>query len=243
MIEFLLKHSTIKHQINALNSNKLTALDVVEQKRWERDYWELKGYLVEGGAKTSKDLLKRQPSTLRWKLSEHDSNWLEAKESSILVVAVLIATVTFDAVRNPPGGLWQDSKGKYIAGESILSSTCHLSYLIFSFSNQVAFFASSSTILFMLIKARIPAKHLVRMLTVLMWIGIVSMWIAFVSALHSIGTGAKETKNFQNVTFIIIYALAVVAPVGITWIMASFKSILSIVGRCRGHGEARNRIP
>ncbi|KAJ0091104.1 hypothetical protein Patl1_14550 [Pistacia atlantica] len=41
---------------------------------------------------------------------EKKDDWLKEMSNALMVVASLIATVTFQAGLNPPGGVWQDTK-------------------------------------------------------------------------------------------------------------------------------------
>ncbi|PIN18231.1 26S proteasome regulatory complex, subunit PSMD10 [Handroanthus impetiginosus] len=111
-------------EVNALNKNGLTALDLLKQSpRGLRDM-EIDYSLRKAGASSTKDL---QLITNDWrpdnvikqmkkKLSSQESSakkpksidWLGRKKSALMVVASLIATVAFQAGLTPPGGVWQD---------------------------------------------------------------------------------------------------------------------------------------
>lgn len=63
--------------------------------------------------------------------------------SSLLVVAALVATTTFQFCVNPPGGTWQDnstpSSKAHIAGESIWGSTNTIAFRLYMFFNSLGF--------------------------------------------------------------------------------------------------------
>ncbi|KAI5647531.1 hypothetical protein M9H77_33536 [Catharanthus roseus] len=64
--------------------------------------------------------------------------------NTLLVVASLITTATYQAALSPPGGLWQDGDN---AGTSIMATKKLASFVMFVFFNSVGFFLS----LFMII--------------------------------------------------------------------------------------------
>ena len=89
--------------------------------------------------------------------------WLESDtlRGSIMVVATLIAQMTFQTAVNPPGGVWQQSlsandvsgelscskEEPCVAGTAVLADVWSHEYLEFTKCNSVAFLASLSVIL------------------------------------------------------------------------------------------------
>ncbi|KAF8032207.1 hypothetical protein BT93_D1201 [Corymbia citriodora subsp. variegata] len=76
--------------------------------------------------------------------------------NALLVVATLITIATYQAVLQPPGGIWQDDSGSsssstgatnngttsHKAGQAILGTKSPVSYILFVIFNSLGFFAS-----------------------------------------------------------------------------------------------------
>ncbi|XP_010552233.1 PREDICTED: uncharacterized protein LOC104822652 [Tarenaya hassleriana] len=70
----------------------------------------------------------------KWELSkylEHQGEWLERARGNLMVVATVLATISFQVAINPPGGVWQQDDGcgptgdncTRIAGTSVLENS------------------------------------------------------------------------------------------------------------------------
>lgn len=187
-------------EMNALNKNGLTALDILNQSPRDLRDMEIHNSLQKAGASSVKDLHlitedwipeKVRQNTIR--LSSLQSNakkrvvkpkhtdWLGRRRSALMVVASLIATVAFQAGLTPPGGVWQDDytvdengnpvSDPHTVGHSIMAYKNSKEYGIFMIFNTVAFLSSLSIILLLVSGLPLNRRRW-------MWLQMVIVWIA-----------------------------------------------------------------
>nr|TKW02567.1 hypothetical protein SEVIR_8G249831v2 [Setaria viridis] len=76
----------------------------------------------------------------------------------ILLLASVVAMVTYAAGFSPPGGVWKDTAAGHVAGDSVLRDTHYNRYLVFFYFNATAFAASLLAIILVLIVAYLDDK-------------------------------------------------------------------------------------
>ncbi|KAG8386928.1 hypothetical protein BUALT_Bualt03G0199800 [Buddleja alternifolia] len=100
--------------LNVRNSNGQTAIDILEEGQPGVDYIQIKNIL----RRVRRIDTKIQTQTQRI------MKWLPEKGNVIMVVAVLIATVAFQAGVSPAGGIWQENSTQNSharAGEAVMA--------------------------------------------------------------------------------------------------------------------------
>lgn len=197
IIKLLLSTGAV--EVNALNRNGSTSLDILKQSPRDLRDSEIEDSLRHAGGSSTKDLqlirdewvptkgpqiakrLSYQKSSKKPIPKHKHTDWLDRKRSALMVVASLIATVAFQAGLTPPGGVWQDdyqedSNGNpadlpHTVGTAVMATKDPLQYGLFMIFNTIAFLASLSIIL--LLVSGLPLKR-----RRWMWIQMVIMWIS-----------------------------------------------------------------
>ncbi|PON92454.1 Transmembrane protein [Trema orientale] len=153
--------------VNAVNKSGLTALDLLLIFPSEAGDREIDELLRNAGAKRENDILRSPSSTFGYDTyqqnvedrceSESEDDLLEYfkfkkgrdspsdARNTLLVMAVLMATATFQVGINPPSGVWQDTNltgngtttPKHLAGASVMGSFSSISYLLFVVFNSL----------------------------------------------------------------------------------------------------------
>ena len=79
-------------------------------------------------------------------------SWEYRLRKYLLLLATVVATMTYSAAFSPPGGLWQqtDAAG-HLAGDPILRDTHRRRYLVFFYCNATAFASSLVVIILILL--------------------------------------------------------------------------------------------
>lgn len=187
MVRYLVKLKEV--EVNGLNKNRLTALELLRQSPRDMRDMEIEHVLLNASASTAKDLqlitdVRVRTTTMQQSLPNKavkPTDWLGRKRSALMVVASLIATVAFQAGLTPPGGVWQedytvDENGEAVsdphsAGHSVMAYQEPRVYSLFMIFNTIAFLTSLSIIL--LIVSGLPLKQ-----RRWMWVQMVIMWVA-----------------------------------------------------------------
>jgi len=80
-----------------------------------------------------------------------------ANRKYLMVLGILVASVTYQAGLEPPGGAWESSSGWHEAGNPVMHDNRRPRYLAFFYSNSTSFMASIVVILLLLI----PPENLI----------------------------------------------------------------------------------
>uniref|UniRef100_A0ACD6AN89 Uncharacterized protein n=1 Tax=Avena sativa TaxID=4498 RepID=A0ACD6AN89_AVESA len=96
----------------------------------------------------------------------------------LMLLAILAASISYQAGLNPPGGFWSDDEG-HVAGNPVLHDINHLRYKIFFCFNSFAFMASIVVIMLLLSKPARKKELLLEVLHLIMLLDLVALMTAF----------------------------------------------------------------
>ncbi|XP_027180781.1 ankyrin repeat-containing protein NPR4-like [Coffea eugenioides] len=204
-IKYLLFNAGV--EVNIKNANGKTALDLLFGQGVTKSS-EISSCLQEAGALKAKEI--RSPIDDR-KLKQLE--WFEKSREAIMVVAILIATMAFQAGISPPGGVWQDDllegPNPHTIGEAVMAQKHPKYYWLLIRANTIAFVSSLSTIILLIRGSSIPSKCLMPLLAFVMWLAIATIAITYAIALITVAPKEARGRQLGNTSEILVIVLMV----------------------------------
>ncbi|XP_037497482.1 ankyrin repeat-containing protein ITN1 [Jatropha curcas] len=242
-LRYLLSLPTVKGKANALNGMGLTALDLLDQCPRDFKSLQIQDILIKAGIRRAAELISsnnnlppepQQPrATALASTAEMKRSWfekcmkqlqynVEETRGALMIVATVIATMTFQAAMNPPGGVWQQdfvdvsggsacSKSNICeAGTSVLAYAYPDQYIYYITFNSIAFAASLTVIALIVGGFPLKNKFCVWLLAQAINITLSFLLVSYVNGMLIV-TPSRYREKMANMDFkvISVYALVI----------------------------------
>ena len=216
-VKYLLSVDKVKEEVNSLNKKDSTALKMLEDCPKDFNSFVIRNMLLDAGARVEKvnntsELIEITESRNTrwkkwWKHLKYQGDWVEENRGSIMIVATVITTLTFQQTVNPPGGVWQSGGNVTVSehenrtvfpGTSVIGSYHEYFYVSFMICNALSFIAS--VIVTFLLISGFPVKNRFCMgiLTIALCITLAFLVIAYIVALDMVTPESVFDLNYKE---------------------------------------------
>lgn len=160
--------------------------------------------------------------TLDHKDNHRDAEKLENRREVLLLLAILAATLTYQAGLTPPGGFWVDNEAGHRAGYPVLNDNYHPRYSAFFYCNAASFMASVALIVLLVNPNLYRPGIRCYALYVCMVVGMFGLMGAYAAG------SSRDLRTSIYVLTLVVAVLAFVAlEVFIFWVYPYLEKILS----------------
>ncbi|XP_037469095.1 uncharacterized protein LOC119341321 [Triticum dicoccoides] len=144
---------------------------------------------------------------------EDDKKTTYAKQKYLMLLGILVASVTYQAGLDPPGGAWQHSSEWYDAGNPVMHDNRRPRYLAFFYSNSTSFVASIVVIIILLLEWKDKKKRslTLRVLSTTIVLDLLALLVAY---------AAGSSRGWKTSVYVVALIIAVLAYIAIHVILA-----------------------
>lgn len=143
----------------------------------------------------------------------HEKKKKKKRHKYLMLLAILAASITYQAGLNPPGGFWPDGSN-HVAGNPVLHDIHPWRYRTFFCFNNISFMASIVVIMFLLKKSVRKKDVLLEVLHLIMILDLLALMTAF---------AAGSCRKFR--TSVYVYGLVVAVLVYLVFAIGVSSSI------------------
>ncbi|XP_047064179.1 uncharacterized protein LOC124671547 [Lolium rigidum] len=165
------------------------------------------------------------------------------RQKYLMLLAILAASIAYQAGLNPPGGFWpDDTSSGYKAGNPVLKDINYRRYLVFFVFNSISFMSSIAVVLLLLSKSVRKKKVPLQALHVIMILDLLALMTAY---------AAGSCRKFRTSIFVLVVVCCVVVYLLVVIILSSgiAKWLKKKKGRwlpcwgCPSHDTATDTLP
>lgn len=157
---------------------------------------------------------------------KYEGDWVQDTHGSLMVVATVISSMTFQTAINPPGGVWQDNLTQHpgndpfdcsednvcVAGTAVLARAWKSDYLRFIGYDTMAFLASLSITLLLISGFPLKNKICMWFLSMVMCLSLTFMALTFLHGMYlvtpdNIEDSIDEIYNISFYTWIALLSM------------------------------------
>ncbi|CAN6299931.1 unnamed protein product [Urochloa humidicola] len=163
-----------------------------------------------------KKLFELQPEE-----EDEDLKWkLEKTRKLLLLLAILAASLTYQAGMSPPGGFWQENKTGHLVGNPVLNDNYPRRYLAFFYCNGTAFVASLAIIM-LLVNRKLSTRGIQSYaLTVCVILDLIGLMGAF---------AAGSSRKVSTSIYVFTLVFAVLVCIALQVILVVSESVQCLV--------------
>ncbi|CAN6202444.1 unnamed protein product [Urochloa humidicola] len=167
-------------------------------------------------------LMRHQGRRREGDKSKKREKWLNEMRGWLIVVAVLVASVTYQAGLSPPGGFWQDSSDSdgHIAGAPMLESNFPRRYAAFFYFNATAFLTSLAIIVLLMNESFYHSESKVVALEIFVVLDMAMLMGAYLVGSTRTAIATVYTFVLAVVVLVSLYAVGGSSPARVPWARA-----------------------
>ncbi|XBH99124.1 hypothetical protein VPH35_128537 [Triticum aestivum] len=135
----------------------------------------------------------------------------QAKRKYLMLLGILVASVTYQAGLDPPGGAWQHSGSGYDAGNPIMHDNQRHRYLAFFYSNSTSFVASIVVIIILLLEWKDGKRWSLKVMNTTIVLDLLALLVAY---------AAGSSRGWKTSVYVVGLVIAVLAYVAVHIVLA-----------------------
>ncbi|KAM3699377.1 hypothetical protein ACJW31_05G021200 [Castanea mollissima] len=267
-VKYLLSVSKVKERANTSNEMGFTAIEALDHCPKDLKNVIIQNILMDAGVKREKNQINlprpsvvvdhHEPakpirSSKKWwtkwlEYLSYRGDWLEEMRGTLMLVATVITTITFQPIVNPIGGVWQTDqnfsferhgqmhKFECRAGTSVFAcNKDHSVYFTFLICNTASFTASWCVIFLMISGFPLRTKVCMGVLTLLMCTTLTFLAFAYIIAFYLFLPVADYDETLLDSVLIISggVQISLMAVIGMVILIHTIRFLAWLVAKIR----------